>query len=240
MVVFGPRLLARQERPGCAVAHAPRGLMAVALAVGIDLGATSVHVVKLGPAPDGRHAVVATRVFPASELAPLGDLCAGASGVAVDAPERLSRDPHGHDAELPPKFRSARCCEVASLQAHGWPAVPWVTPSAGAPVPRWMDVGFAVWALLRDHVPMEVYPHACFYRLNGNTRAASKRTTAGRVARLDLLRTRLVLPPDADRWSHDVLDAAVAALVAAQGRREAEQVPHECPDYDGSELWVPA
>ena len=102
-----------------------------------------------------------------------------------------------------------------------------------------MEVGFSVWSLLRDLDPMEVYPHACFHRLNGNIRPPSKRTAAGRMVRLGLLRARLVLPPGGDRWSHDVLDAAVAALVAAQGRRQAEQVPHECPDYDGSELWVP-
>ena len=89
------------------------------VAVGIDLGATSVHAVTVETAPDGRRVVVATGTFSASDLAPLADFCAGASGVAIDAPERPSRDPHGEDADLPPKFRHARCCEVASLRAPG-------------------------------------------------------------------------------------------------------------------------
>jgi len=208
-------------------------------AVGIDLGATAIYAVKLDGA-DGLPVVVDARVFLPDDLDILAQFCDGATAVAIDAPAALSANPHGDDENLPPKFRPARCCEVASLRAAGVPPVPWITPLVGAEVPGWMQTGFRVWEALRGHAPMEVYPYACFYRLNGGKRPVSKQKAEGRLHRIDLLRAHLELPVGANVWSHDGLDAAVAALVAHQGREGAAQVPHECVNFDGSELWVPA
>jgi predicted nuclease with RNAse H fold len=208
-------------------------------AVGIDLGATAICAVKL-EGTDGLPSVADVRVFVPDDLDKLEQFCDGASAVAIDAPAMLSTYPHGDDEDLPPKFRPARCCEVASLKVAGVPAVPWITPLAGAEVSGWMHTGFRVWEALSSHAPMEVYPHACFYRLNGGKQPVSKQKAEGRLERVGLLRSYVELPVGAEVWSHDGLDAAVAALVAHQGRDGAVQVPHECTNFDGSELWVPA
>jgi predicted nuclease with RNAse H fold len=208
-------------------------------AVGIDLGATAIYAVKL-QAGNGLPSVADARVFLPDELGELDEFCGGATAVAIDAPATLSTNPHGDEEDLPPKFRPARCCEVASLRTAGVPPVPWITPLVGAEVPGWMQTGFRVWEVLRSHAPMEVYPHACFYRLNGSKQPVSKQKVEGRLQRVELLRAHVELPVGADVWSHDGLDAAVAALVAHQGREGAVQVPHECANFDGSELWVPA
>ena len=208
-------------------------------AVGIDLGASAIYAVKL-EGTDGLASVADARVFLPDELDDLAQFCDGASAVAIDAPATLSTNAHGNDDDLPPKFRQARCCEVASLRAAGTPPVPWITPLVGGEVSGWMQTGFRVWEALSSHAPMEVYPHACFYRLNGSKQPVSKQEAEGRLQRVELLRAHLDLPVGADVWSHDGLDAAVAALVAHQGREGAAQVPHECVNFDGSELWGPA
>lgn len=207
-------------------------------AVGIDLGATAIYAVKL-EAGNGSPVVADARVFLPDDLDELAQFCDGASAVAIDAPATPSTNPHGADGNLPPKFRPARCCEVASLRVAGIPAVPWITPLVGGEVSGWMQIGFRVWKILSRHVPMEVYPYACFYRLNRGKAPVSKQKAAGRLQRVELLRAHLELPVGADVWSHDGLDAAVAAFVAHQGREGAARVPHECANFDGSELWVP-
>jgi hypothetical protein len=197
------------------------------------------HAVKVERGLHGRCSLVDARLLLPEDLDTLAEYCAGSSGVAIDAPECPSTAPHRNDLNLSPKFRTARCCEVASAQAPGLPAVAWVTPSADAEIPGWMQVGFQVWERLKDLNPMEVYPHACFFQLSGNRMPKSKQRTEGLLERVALLGLRLDLPPGIEVWSHDGLDAAVAGFVATQGRRGAIKVPHECDNWDGSELWVP-
>jgi hypothetical protein len=207
-------------------------------AVGIDLGATAIYAVKIRVAEV--MSVTDARVFLPGALEDLVAFCLGSTDVAIDSPAGPSLGAHLFDGAVPPKFRSARCSEVASWEAAGVPAVPWTTPMASVDPPGWMSTGFRVWQALGEHRPMEVYPHACFFRLNGSKRPPSKQRPEGRLRRVELLRNRLEVPLGIEVWSHDGLDATAAALVAAQGREGAVLVPHHCADHDGSELWVPA
>jgi hypothetical protein len=105
-----------------------------------------------------------------------------------------------------------------------------------------MEVGFAVWAALREagHEPVEVYPAGAFLVLAG-TRLPPKTTVAGRRARRDVLAAHADLPAAASTWPHDALDALAAAvtardLAAGTGRR----CGHDAPGCDGSAVWLPA
>jgi hypothetical protein len=207
------------------------------VAVGIDLGATAIYAVSVVVES---MSVVDARVFVPYGLDALVEFCAGSSAVAIDSPGGPSLGAHRTDPTLPPKFRTARCSEVASWEAPDVPAVPWTTPEASVVPPSWMATGFRVWQALGHLRPMEVYPYACFYRLNGSTRPPSKQKLEGRLRRIELLGSRLVLPLGIEMWSHDGLDATVAALAAAEGRDGADLVPHQCARHDGSELWVVA
>jgi hypothetical protein len=97
-----------------------------------------------------------------------------------------------------------------------------------------------VWRHLRaaGHEPLEVYPAGAF-RVLGGVRPPKKSSPAGRRARLDLLDREVALPDDT--WGHDLIDACVAALVAAwsvTGER-AVAAAHNHDGSDGSAIWVP-
>jgi hypothetical protein len=210
--------------------------------VGIDLGARALHVVTLTDADAGRRlAVHDAQVLTPDALDGLADLAAGATAIAIDAPAGPSVGAHVDDAGLAPKFRTARCGEIAlGRQAHIW--VPWPTPIAPADAPGWMQVGFAAWAVCRAHgpEPLEVYPAGAFRVLAGG-RVAPKSTPAGLDARRALL-TRVVTPPPGfAMWSHDGLDAMVAALTAADhARGRATGHGHTDPGCDTVAVWLPA
>jgi predicted nuclease with RNAse H fold len=164
----------------------------------------------------------------------LAEFCRAAVSVAVDAPGGLSSGAHLGDLSLAPKFRTGRCSEVPM---SGWPAVSWVTPQALEDAPGWMRTGFDIWRALEGTgvEVVETFPAACFHRLNGRRWPPRKSTPAGRAARLALLAERVELPPEAATdWSHDDIDAAACALVAAAGRPLA----HDCAAPDGSVMWV--
>lgn len=205
---------------------------APARAAGLDVAAGRVHGVRV--AGSGSRPRV-TGVYAGGPTADLLRFCAGARRVAVDAPGEPSRGAHDHDDGVAPKFRTGRCSEIP---VAGIPAVSWVTPVQGGPTPDWMVTGFEVWRLLRAAgvEVVETYPAAAYHRLNGGRWPPRKSSRPGRAARLELLRSRMELPQGAGEWSHDTLDAAVAALVAAIG----EPLPHTCPNPDGSSLWLPA
>ena len=171
------------------------------MVAGIDVGARIVHVVTLHPA-------VHSYVFPAADLDGAARAVAGAEVIAIDAPAQPSAQPHAREEALSPKFRRARCCEIALGREHGiW--VPWVAPPE-RPADPWMEVGFELFDALGKRA-VEVYPHAAFRMLAGGARLPRKTTAEGRAARIDLLQAAGVDPPDR---SHDSLDAAVAALTA--------------------------
>jgi hypothetical protein len=202
--------------------------------VGIDLGASAIWAVAAERAPGGRWAVGGAEVFTATEVTEVVAWCGGAT-VAIDAPGGPSEGRHRIDERVAAKFRPARCAEVA-LRIHGI-AVPWIAPGPDDPVPPWMQVGFDLWAALGGEA-LEVFPFGAFTALLGH-RPANKLTVAGRRQRLAALAAHLELPPTAAAWGHDAIDAAVAAVVAAQ-HADGRAVRIACDDHEGSAMWQPA
>src|SRR4051795_12503094 len=130
--------------------------------VGIDLGARALHVVTLEETRTHLR-VVDARIVTPDAIGDLAPIVATAGAVAIDAPAAPSSGCHADDESLAPKFRTARCGEIAlGRGAAIW--VPWPTPTRAADAPPWMQVGFATWATCRDHgpVPIEVYPAGAF------------------------------------------------------------------------------
>lgn len=198
---------------------------------GIDVGADRVHCVRL------READITTRVFGAGDIDAVLEWMDDAECIAIDSPDRLSTGKHENDLELGAKFRSGRCAEVALGREHRlW--VPWVTPRA-EPVPPWMGVGFTLFAafLAAGRTCIEVYPHACFHRLAAGGRLANKRSAQGSRQRVDLLWARGFDADHVEMWSHDAIDAAVAALTAADWCR-GTAVGVTC-GHDDSRIWLP-
>jgi hypothetical protein len=212
-----------------------------ARSVGIDLGASTIHVVVLEAAAQRLPTVVDARTFAGCDVDGVTKLLDGARDIAIDAPAQLSVAPHRDDASISPKFRVARCGEIALGQDAGiW--VPWVTPADPAEVVGWMQVGFSLWTGLRaaGHEPVEVYPAGVFRVLAGAV-PPRKTTHAGAQARIGLLAPHVVLPATIEMWSHDGIDALGAALTAHQkGMGTARQIGHDAPTCDGSAIWLPA
>ncbi len=209
-------------------------------AVGIDLGAKALHAVVLERAARKFRVVDATVVLPEEEDALLA-LCVDAAAIAIDAPSDPSTAPHAGDVGLKPKFQVARCGEIALGRDHGsW--VPWVTPEARDASPPWMQVGFHTWEVTRSagHDPLEVYPSGAFTALAGR-RLAKKTTALGIRDRLAVLSRHVMLPRYASMWSHDAVDATVAALVAAWSTGDGPVVAarHNQPGCDSSAIWIP-
>jgi predicted nuclease with RNAse H fold len=200
---------------------------------GIDLGQRRVHLAVL----DDRLSLAAARIVDVAVVDSLSEVLEKVEVVAIDAPSALSTAPHASDVGLSPKFRSARCAEISLGREHGiW--VPWVTPTADRPLPPWMEVGFQVFELAdRAGVrAVEVFPHAGFRAL-ARERIPPKLTAEGLQARADLLAAAGVKIEALPMWSHDSLDACLAALIArdvAAGRAVAATCGH-----DGSAIWLP-
>ena len=190
-------------------------------AVGIDVGATHLHVAVLD------DCVAAWTTTSIDDVVRASD---GAAAIAIDAPSDPATG-RVHLGSRSPKFAVARCNEIAAGEQLGvW--VPWVTPALDD-CPTWMQTGFALWRALRDagHAPMEVYPAGCFWLLNGRRWPPRKQTPEGKAARRALL--GLELQPT----SHDHIDALMAAAVA---RGPSRPVGHDGPGCDSSTMWVPA
>lgn len=208
--------------------------------MGIDLGASTVHVVVVAGPARARATVADARTFDASDPSSVVALADGAAEIAIDAPAELSTAAHRDDATISNKFRTARCGEIAlGQQAKIW--VPWVTPWDAAKVPGWMQVGFDLWRALRGagHEPLEVYPSGVFTTLAGK-RLPKKSTRAGLRARIALLEPHVELPDAIEMWSHDGLDALGAAVTARQKwAGVAIRIAHAEPTCDGSAIWLP-
>ncbi len=208
--------------------------------VGIDLGARALHVVTLvGDGP--RLTVDDARVLTPESIDELTDVAAGATAIAIDAPAGPSLGCHTDDTSLAAKFRTARCGEIAlGQQARIW--VPWPTPRTAADAPPWMHVGFAAWDACRrtGPEPLEVYPAGAFRVLAG-ARVPSKATPEGLDVRRRLLAVEITPPPGFAVWSHDGIDAAVAALTAAHhARDDATGYGHTASGCDPTAVWMPA
>jgi len=200
--------------------------------VGIDVGAQFIHCVALDPC----LRVLKADVFSASRPSAPLRWAHAAKVIAIDAPAALSTAPHRDDPRLKAKFRLARCAEIALGRQEGiW--VPWATPM-DTPVP-WMRVGMDLFAsfALRGNSPIEVFPHAGFRALARGAGIGSKRTVGGARMRIELLEHAGVDGPCLSMWSHDGLDAALAALVAFRKARGTAR-PVTC-GHDGSAIWLP-
>jgi predicted nuclease with RNAse H fold len=213
--------------------------------VGIDVGAAVLHCVVLDQdrrLTEGRavpsEAVTGAAAEAAAEAATeLEALTRGAAAIAIDAPAQLSTAPHAGDTALAPKFRLARCCEIALGREHGlW--VPWPAPTPAAPVPGWMRVGLELYQALASAArqPIEVWPHAGFRALAGRT-LPPKRSIAGIHQRAALLRGAGIAAEGMQLWSHDAIDAALAALLALRAH-EGTAMPVGC-GHDRSAIWMP-
>ncbi len=202
--------------------------------VGIDPGQNAIHAVVLDEA---LHLVDAWVLDPRDEP-DIRQRLQDADVVAIDAPAALSTAPHRSDASLSPKFRTARRAEIALGRERGiW--VPWVTPTSAERVPGWMHVGFVLFAAARaaGARDIEVFPHAGYRTLAGG-RLPSKQAAAGLSTRAELLQRAGIDVEGIHMWSHDSLDACLAALIAQQayhGRSESVTCGH-----DGSAIWLPS
>jgi hypothetical protein len=111
------------------------------LYIGADVGARKIHLV----AVDRRLCVAGTALFAGDDVADAAEWSRDAALVAVDAPAELSEEPHRGEDGLSPKFRRARCAEIAPGAELGiW--VPWVAPPSEPPA--WMETGLAFYAEL--------------------------------------------------------------------------------------------
>ena len=188
--------------------------------IGVDVGAVKLHAVALP---------LDVQVF--DDVGALVRWAAGAAAVAIDAPAALSTRPHAADTALAPKFRVARCGEIALGREHGY-WVPFVGP-AEPPDGGWLAVGLAAHAALPG--ALEAYPYAGFRELAGGAPLARKQTREGRSQRAALLRGAGV---EADAaWSHDTLDAALCAVVARD--RVAGRARRVTCGHDDSAIWLP-
>lgn len=204
--------------------------------VGIDLGGDAIFAVRIVQS-DGLQLQSALLCGP-DELADLVGFCRAAASVSIDAPSELCNEPHRHDAALKPKWQGARCCEVALGQQFGiW--VSWATPTTLERCQGWMRTGFEVWRALRaaGHEPLETYPHGAFVILAGS-KPPTKSSVLGLRARVELLSGRVQLPQSVVMWGHDGLDAAVAAVVAAD-RDPTMRAFHDHAGCDDSSIWLP-
>lgn len=213
--------------------------------IGVDLGAGALHVVALSMVRDPRPVVLDVATFdPATEREAFEAFCASPH-IAIDAPDKLSSGPHVGDTRLSLKFQTARCAEIAlALQHRMW--VPWVTPTSEHSSPAWMKVGFEAWRWLREigEEPIEVYPHAVFWRLAGRP-LNKKATVTGARQRIQALSSHVCLPRHIPAWSHDATDALAAALVAWQAAHNLTErvtcaADDPWPRHDGSTIHLPS
>jgi predicted nuclease with RNAse H fold len=202
--------------------------------LGIDVGAGRLHCV----AVDADLRIIDAASFAADEMGRLVERVRRDATVAIDAPAELSTAPHGDDEKLSPKFRLARCAEIALGRDFGcW--VPWVTPTT-APAGGWMATGLALYGTFRGAgvEPIEVFPYAAFRELIRPARLPRKQTAPGIHARVTALRTLGVDEPTLPAWSHDALDALVGAVVARDHRAGTARAA-TC-GHDRSAIWLPA
>jgi predicted nuclease with RNAse H fold len=152
---------------------------------GIDVAADRLNCVAL----DMSGTFVSGRVYAADELGRLSQWAAHADVIAIDAPAQLSTAPHSADESLAPKFRVARCAEIALGRDHRiW--VPWTSPT-GPPVPRWIATGLDVYSALANSTQaelIEVFPYAGFRVFTRPARLTKKTAVAGIRQRIDALR----------------------------------------------------
>lgn len=204
------------------------------MVIGIDVAASRLNCIAL----DRKGSFAGGRVYDATELNVLSEWAGTADVIAIDAPAELSTAPHSSDEALSPKFRVARCAEIALGREHRiW--VPWTSPMR-PPVPGWIATGLELYSALAETVSaelIEVFPYAGFRLLTHPSRLSKKTAVAGIRQRVAALRSAGLSVDDLELWSHDSLDAAMAAITALR-RRDGAALRVTC-GHDGSAIWLP-
>jgi hypothetical protein len=85
---------------------------------------------------------------------------------------------------------------------------------------------------------IEVYPYAGYRELVRPARLPKKTTIDGVLARVGALRGAGVDVPRLEMWSHDGLDALLAAVIA-RDHRQGSARRASC-GHDDSAIWLPA
>ncbi len=205
------------------------------VAVGVDVGADRVHMVALNSA----LRVVTTTAMDPNRLELFESIlrsCERPISVAIDGPDGPSLAPFHNDPTVSRKFRIARGCEVEL----GRQRKIWVSFATGPePLTGWALTAADLFALTRSfgHYALETYPYAVFHTLAGH-RLPKKTTGAGITARVSTLQNAGVHADSLPMWSHDGLDAAAAALVAAH-HFQGSAVGIHC-SLDQTTIWLPA
>lgn len=206
--------------------------------LGIDVATDRLNWLVLGD--DGTF--IDGDVCQADSLERLIGFARRAGVIAIDAPAQLSTSPHDQpqhkDEHLSNKFQRARCAEIALGRNYRiW--VPWVGPTE-APTGGWIAAGLNLYSQLAaasDAELIEVFPHAAFRVLRRSGKLEKKTSVAGIHQRVDALRDVGLTCAHTVLWSHDSLDAAVAAIVA-RDRLNRTAVRVTC-GHDSSALWLP-
>jgi hypothetical protein len=201
--------------------------------VGIDPGASAIHCVVM----DEARRIVEGRVLPADSPTQLPDIVAGATAIAIDVPAALSTAPHADDPAVSRKFSTARCCEIAlGRQYRLW--VPWVTPGSRCGRTR-LDAGGVPGVRgtcrQRPHPDRGLSPAG--FQLLASSRLPKKTTLGGIQERVARLEAQGITAPWMGLWSHDALDATLAALLALRAT-ENTAVAVGC-GHDNSAIWIP-
>lgn len=201
--------------------------------VGIDVSTKALHAVRLNDSRRLDRCGVFSAETPFEDLV---EFCAGASAIAIDSPDRPSVGAHAGDM-IGKKFQQGRCAEVALGQQAGY-WVPFTTPSEPERG-SWIAIGISLFGALiaQGHSPIEVFPHAVFARLSYPDKLPKKTTASGLAKRVQLLRDQGIDVPGLEMWSHDSLDAAAAAVVASDPKKQ--EIVCGCSSFDGSALWLP-
>ncbi len=201
---------------------------------GIDVRSEGLNCVSL----DAARRIRESALVRTEQLDRLPEWVLDSKVVAIDAPAQISTAPHADEAALSTKFRSARCAEIALARECGY-WVPFTTPTREL-TDGWMKVGLDLYDVLSrtsDTEVIEVYPYAGFRELANREPLAKKATIAGILQRTKLLRGAGLEGQWLEMWSHDSLDALVAALIA---RERAEGIARRITcGHDDSAIWLP-
>lgn len=183
--------------------------------VRIELGQRRIH----GVALDQDLTLANTWITDAAEMHALAGLLQDARVIAIDAAGGLSSAPHHDDQSLSPKFRSARCAEIA-LGRDRRISVPWATPTEEQPSPGMDARGIPG---VRHRTSIGRPPHRGLslrrlsragghedrFQADGSRPASACGATDALGMSIDGL----------EMWSHDSLDACLAALIAHDAER---------------------
>jgi hypothetical protein len=158
----------------------------------------------------------------------------------TNGPQLLrDRDPWRWDANAPNKSRAGELALSRQGVNLFWTTQNTVMRFEGAS--RWIARSLTLFAENANQEKIETHPHGAFtflWRMFGEINSLPKKSkTAGRKARLSLLRSFIPDLSDEMVPNHDALDAACAALVA--GLHQLKLTIAFGTPHDGGQIWMP-